>query len=110
MGENEDKMKQAYSFFSGGTHVNREYIPHRFLGEGNEFVLGAVAMPDLQGVGEYIRWLVNLWFWFGAVASYTFHKQVVNEPEYQISYRTTAAKCQVVYTALVSKLATFGDT
>src|ERR1051325_8332630 len=40
MGEVEGEMKNLYKFFCLGTHPNRGLIARRFLGEGNEFVLG----------------------------------------------------------------------
>ncbi len=53
LGEDEKSMKDLYRFFSGGAHPNRDLIPRRFLGEGNEFTLGAVPKPSMALVTEY---------------------------------------------------------
>ena len=53
MGEQEDRMQEAYSFFSKTTHPNRTHLARRFLGEGNEFVLGAVGVPSLTLLADY---------------------------------------------------------
>jgi len=72
MGESEKAMKDLYAFFSGATHPNREYIPTRFLGEKNQFVLGAIGLPNLLVLADYIHRLIELWFWFGALISYYY--------------------------------------
>ena len=48
MGEPEAEMRELYKFFSEAAHPNRSLIPHRMLGEGNEFVLG------FEGVSEFL--------------------------------------------------------
>ena len=72
MGESEKAMKDFYNFFSGATHPNREYIPTRFLGEKNQFVLGAIGVPNLLVVADYMHRLIELWFWFAALISYHY--------------------------------------
>src|SRR5262249_10090397 len=47
MGEREEGLKAGYRLFSSGAHVNRDFVPIRRLGDGNQFTLGAIAMPDL---------------------------------------------------------------
>jgi hypothetical protein len=49
MGEKETQTRELYDFFSKSTHPNRDHVAHRFLGEGNEFVLGAIGKPSLVG-------------------------------------------------------------
>ena len=67
LGEKEESTKELYKFFSLGAHPNRNLIPHRFLGEGNQFVLGAIPKPNLALVTEYCLIHLRMWFWFTAV-------------------------------------------
>ncbi len=67
LGEAEDATGKLYDFFSIGAHPNRDLIPRRFLGEGNEFVLGSVCTPNLVLVTEYCTIHLRMWFWFTAV-------------------------------------------
>jgi hypothetical protein len=69
LGEDEESLKRAYAFYSGGTHPNRDYIPRRFLGEPNEFVLGSIGKPSLILIGEKLEHLLAHWFWLGALVS-----------------------------------------
>lgn len=52
LGESEDEMRKLYKFYCLGSHPNRELIPCRFLGEGNQFVLGSIGKPNLLVVPE----------------------------------------------------------
>ena len=72
MGTSEKSMKILYKFFSGAAHPNREYIPSRFLGEENQFVLGAIGVTDEKIRSNYIYNLLQLWFWFVASTSYHY--------------------------------------
>jgi hypothetical protein len=72
MGEDEVRMQEAYSFFSKTTHPNRSHLAQRSLGEGNEFVLGAVGIPSLTLLADYALKTLNLWFWCGAFASHLY--------------------------------------
>lgn len=76
MGESEKVMKDLYAFFSGATHPSRDYIPTRFLGEENQFVLGAIVIPNLVVVADYINKLFELWFWFAALISYYYKERL----------------------------------
>lgn len=71
MGETEGGLRATYKQFCSGTHVNRDFIPSRFLGEGNEFTLGAIAPTDHSVTSEYLEETVKLWYWF--VALIAFH-------------------------------------
>jgi hypothetical protein len=68
-GEKEENLRELYKFFSEASHPNRGLIPERHLGEGNEFVFGAIAMPDPVMVTDYLLKHLELWFWFAAVVS-----------------------------------------
>jgi hypothetical protein len=72
MGEKEIQTRELYNFFSKTTHPNRDYVAHRFLGEGNEFVLGAVGKPSLNILADYALKTLRLWFWFAAVVAFTY--------------------------------------
>jgi hypothetical protein len=65
-GEPQERTQELYNFFSKTTHPKREQIAHRFLGEGNEFVFGAIGRPSLSLLADYAIKTLNLWFWFGA--------------------------------------------
>lgn len=71
-GEKKEKLHELYKFFSKAYHPNRELIPERRLGEGNEFVFGHIGMPDLVMVTDYCIKHIDLWFWFAAVISVVF--------------------------------------
>lgn len=69
MGESGDALKANYAFLSGGSHVNRDYVPHRFLGEGNAFILGSIGHPDIFASTDWLMRLLSLWFWVGATVT-----------------------------------------
>lgn len=85
LGEKEDDLRELYTFFSKASHPNRSLIPERYLGEGNEFVLGAIGMPDLVMVTDYCLKHLSLWFWFAAVMSTMFGPKLGSS---YTSYRT----------------------
>jgi len=97
MGESEKSMKVLYNFFSGATHPNREYIPNRFLGEGNQFVLGAIGAPDLLVMTEYMYDLIQLWFWFAALISYYYRELLHStDKKYIEDYMKIANKAMIL--------------
>jgi len=73
MAESEDALKEVYRFFSRGTHPNRDLIAYRFLGEGNEFVLGSIIVPDLALIVDHCIRLVQMWFWYAAGIMHFYH-------------------------------------
>jgi hypothetical protein len=79
MGEKETQTRELYDFFSKSTHPNRNTIAYRFLGEGNEFVLGAIGTPSLALLTDYALKTLNLWFWFAAFVVFTF-REVLSRP------------------------------
>ncbi len=105
MGQPEDGMRDSYRFFSGATHPNREYIPHRFLGEGNLFVLGAVAVPILTLVGDYVYRLIRLWFWLGALIAYQYREVLASaDRTYMKDYIKLANEAQTAAEELLRRL------
>ena len=78
IGEKETQTRELYNFFSQTTYPNRDYMAHRFLGEGNEFVLGAVGKPSLTILADYALKTLRLWIWFAAVVAFTY-RDVLSE-------------------------------
>jgi hypothetical protein len=73
-GEKEARTRELYDFFSRTTHPNRDYMAHRLLGQGNEFVLGAVGKPSLVILADYALKSLGLWFWFAAFVGFTYRE------------------------------------
>lgn len=78
LGETEESTKWLYNFFCIATHPNRDLVQRRFLGEGNQFVLGAIGVPSLYLVTEYCMIHLRMWFWFTAVLIHHYHSIVVS--------------------------------
>lgn len=76
MGEPEEPLRELYRFFSTASHPNRGLVAARFLGEGNEFVLGVIGVPDLPLVLDYCSRHIDLWHWFVATVSYFYKSQI----------------------------------
>lgn len=102
MGESEKSMKDAYAFFSRATHPNREYIPTRFLGEGNRSVLGAIGVPDPRVIADYIYRLLELWFWFVVLISH-YYRNILHSADktYINDYMKVAKKAKDVGEELI---------
>ncbi|WP_353646209.1 hypothetical protein [Mesorhizobium sp. WSM2239] len=77
-GEPEDRMKELYGFFSQVSHPNRDMVAHRFLGIGNEFVLGSIGRPSLTLLADYALKTLELWHWFGAFIGFAYLPVVAN--------------------------------
>jgi hypothetical protein len=91
MGEEEPQTRELYDFFSKTTHPNRTHMPRRFLGEGNEFVLGAIGRPSLAMLADYALKTLNLWFWFAAFVAFTYRDILSQtDPELVRTYNDTA--------------------
>ena len=71
-GESEEMTRELYGFFSQAAHPNRDLVACRFLGEGNDFVLGSIGKPSLAMLADYALKTLNLWFWFGAFVSFVY--------------------------------------
>lgn len=88
-------MKKLYKFFSLGAHPNRDLIPRRFLGEGNEFVLGSVCVPSLVLVSEYCTIHLRMWFWFTAMLLHHYQHLVdAAKPDFGTRYLHVADRAQ----------------
>lgn len=96
--ESEEALKELYKFFSLGAHPNRELISYRYLGEGNEFVLGSIGMPDLVFTTAHCMKLIQMWFWFVAVISYYYHTAIHGvDKQFIEDYMKTADDAKEVY-------------
>ena len=79
------------------THPNRDLVPHRLLGEGNLFVLGAIAQPDLLEVVHYAMKHLEMWFWLAATVTYFYREQVSRGDEsYHADYMTAHKDAETV--------------
>lgn len=102
MGEQEEDLKKLYNFFCLATHPNRELIPFRFLGEGNQYVLGAIGQPNLLMVCDYCIKILEMWYWFTAMVSYLYREKIAEvDKAYSDSYMQTAKEAQNVKQWLV---------
>ncbi|WP_169709609.1 hypothetical protein [Deferrisoma camini] len=76
IGESEEELRKLYRFFCDMTHPNRDTIPYRGLGEGNEFVFGSIGVPNLAVVLDYCLKHIDLWYWFCPVVAW-FYKEIL---------------------------------
>ncbi len=94
-GETQESTKQLYDFFCLGTHPNRDLIPGRRLGDGNQFTLGSVGVPSLALVTEYCMIHLRMWFWFTAVLLHHHHLLVdIAKPDFGNRYLGVARSAQ----------------
>jgi hypothetical protein len=77
-----DELQELYKFFSKGSHPNRELLPERHLGDGNEFTLGSIGGPDLILTVDACLTLLRLWVWLAAALGY-FYRQHVDSRDTQ---------------------------
>lgn len=102
MGEQEEELKKLYNFFCSATHPNRNLIQRRFLGEGNQYVLGVIGQPNLLMVCDYCTKLLEMWFWLTAMVSYFYREAIAKiDKAYFDSYMQTAKEAQNVKKWLV---------
>lgn len=104
MGEDAGATGELYRFFSMTTHPNRTHMAARFLGNGNEFVLGAIGRPSLAMLADYARRSLSLWYWFAAFVVYTYGDILSRtDPEILTAYNEAAAAAKPVATWLVEQ-------
>ena len=72
--EREEALRDLYAFFSKAAHPNRDLVSERHLGNGNEFVLGSIMIPDLLLTLDHCTHLIDMWFWFGALVAHIAHR------------------------------------
>ena len=101
MGEKETETRDLYKFFSKNTHPNRTHIAQRFLGEGNEFVLGAIGRPSLAMLADYALKTLNLWFWFAAFVTAEYVELIAGvDPQLVKTQQNIAADTKQVFSWL----------
>ncbi|MGH2360829.1 MAG: hypothetical protein ACRDGM_09860, partial [bacterium] len=118
MGEPEEQMRELYNFFCMATHPNRDLVPHRLLGEGNLFVLGAIRLPDLLEVVHYAMKHLEMWFWLAATVTFFYREQLTGADEsYHAAYMTARKDAESVmkdltanYNRLLDEYRATGDT
>lgn len=103
MGEKEDETRELYRFFSKTTHPNRTHMACRHLGEGNEFVLGAIGKPSLAMLADYALKALNLWFWFAAFVIFTYREILIADPVLMKTYHDTAETAKPIAAWLVEQ-------
>lgn len=99
MGEAEQNTKELYNFFCSATHPNRELILDRRLGNGNQFVLGAVGQPNPVMDVDYLIKLLAMWFWFAAAVSYFYRSH--QDRSYGETYLAIAEDAREIASQLV---------
>ena len=97
LGEKKVEMQKLYKFFCLGSHPNRDLIPRRFMGEGNQYVLGAIGHPNLVMACELCLRMLEMWFWLTAIVSVIYHKIITAiDDSYNEAYTQTAKDAQEV--------------
>jgi hypothetical protein len=105
MGESEIEMKELYSFFCTATHPNRSLVAARYLGEGNEFVLGMIGKPELFLVVDYCSKHLEMWHWLTAVVTYFYrHELLAHDQAYLLGYDKASKQGNKVKKWLVESL------
>jgi hypothetical protein len=78
-------------------------MAHRFLGEGNEFVLGATGRPNLAMLADYALKTLDLWFWFAAFVAFAYREVLLRaDPELLKTYHDTAEAAKPVAAGFAS--------
>ena len=110
--ESAEKTRELYRFLSKAAHPNRDLVPHRFLGQGNRFVLGSIGHPDLVLVSDFAYRHLQLWYWLGALSSYEYRRPLErHDPELAQFYFDSADQAKMVGNWLVKELSSLlGET
>lgn len=100
--ESEEATRELYRFFSKGAHPNRDLVGERFLGDGNEFVLGSIGRPEVILVVDHCHYFVQMWFWFCALVGYVAREPLTRmDPEFGRDYLETAEQAKHIAEWLV---------
>ena len=92
MGAQQEALRKLYSFFCLATHPNREMIPYRFLGDGNQYVLGVIGQPNLLMICDYCIKILEMWYWFGAMVSFFYRNKISKIYKSYFEYYMQTAK------------------
>jgi hypothetical protein len=102
--ESEADLRELYRFFSKGSHPNRDLIPERYPGAGNDFVLGSIGRPDLLLLIDHCLNLLRMWFWFGAAAGYFYRRRIdAQDPEWGRDYLREAKRAEEIAVELTNE-------
>lgn len=103
MGETEESTRELYKYFSKASHPNRLLVAERYLGDGNYFVLGSIAVPDLILTADLCNRILSLWFWYVAFINFIYLKLHVSiDKEFGKDYLATAKKAQDLSKELIA--------
>lgn len=104
LGESGEHLRETYRFLSKASHPTRDLVPTRYLGRGNEAVLGAVGMPNLAFVADYCWHHLGMWFWFAATIGYNYRRILATTGEdFKSYYCEIANEAMVVSRLLVEQ-------
>jgi hypothetical protein len=102
LGEKEAYTRELYKFFSLAAHPNRALVAGRYLGDGNEFVLGAIMPPEPILVLDHCIKHIDLWFWYAAFVVYSYREVLdAKDPGHHREYFKTANEAQGIRLRLV---------
>ncbi|MEK7992520.1 MAG: hypothetical protein AAB403_01835 [Planctomycetota bacterium] len=76
MTESVEQIREEYKHFSRGAHPNRTHVAYVFLGEGNRFTLGAIPPIDPFTLGDHVRHLIQLCYWYIGVFCYYYRESL----------------------------------
>jgi hypothetical protein len=83
-------------------HPNRGLISERYLGGGNEFVLGSMGVPEHVLILDHCHHLLEMWFWFGALVGYVAREELrQRDASFSKDYLVTAAQAETIAKWLV---------
>lgn len=103
-GESEDKTRELHKFFTDFSHPNRKMMAQRCLGNGSEFVLGAIGIPSLALLADYALKTLDLWFWFTALVNWIYLSVIIKaNPSFKEGYDQAAKKAKEVSSYLVEQ-------
>lgn len=107
MTESVDEIREAYKRFSQGTHPNRTHVAYMFLGEGNEFTLGAIPPIDPFHLGSHVCDLMQLCYWFVGVFFYFYREALQKriQPGFGTEFLKLTPRIKSLRRALDSQLA-----
>jgi|GEM_PF-2693798 len=106
MTESVEQIRRFYQHFSKGTHPNRSHLPYLFLGEGNKFALGAIPPIDLAVLGDHIRNLLDLCYWYVGVFLYSYRESLSERigPRFASEFRELTPRITRLRSALHEQL------
>jgi hypothetical protein len=94
--------KKHWGLYSKSTHVNREAVAFRNLGEGKDFVLGAALGADLRVAADEMCMLMRLWFWLEDTVYRHYEELLVSiDSQYRQDHSELQKKARSVHKELL---------